>query len=157
MSARKATKKASRTAPSPTEPPTSDQNDKVGYCNPPKHTRFPPGKSGNPNGRPSGRANSKTTVARVINEKVPVREGDKTRKMSKLEAVVQSQVMKAMKGDAKSANVVIGLMARVGLLADQDDGQLAVQPEDDAIVKDYLRRMGYRRTGGDGNESEEQQ
>jgi len=145
---------ASDTAPS-IEPSAGDQDYEVGYRRPPKHTRFPPGQSGNPKGRPPGRANSKTTVARVINEKVPVRESDKTRNMTKLEALVQSHAMKGIKGDAKSASLVIGLMVRMGLLGDQEDEAVALSPDDDAIFKDYLRRMGYSRADNDKVEREE--
>lgn len=34
----------------------------VGYGRPPTHTRFQPGKSGNPNGRPKGSKNTKTIL-----------------------------------------------------------------------------------------------
>jgi Family of unknown function (DUF5681) len=113
----------------------------VGYGCPPIHTRFKPGESGNPSGRPAGRPNAKTTVARVINEKVAVREGQKTRNMTKLEAVVQAHAMKAMKGDARSASIVIGLVIRMGLLGEQEDETLAASPQEDAaIVNDFLRR-----------------
>ena len=113
----------------------------VGYRRPPEDTRFKPGKSGNPKGRPPGRANAKTTIARVINEKVPVREGEHTRRMTKLEAMLQSHTMKAMKGDARSAGLVIGLVTRTGLLNDQEEEILAaLSDEDAAIVSDFLRR-----------------
>lgn len=132
--------------PMPCEPEVSSaMADKgqyeVGYGRPPTHSRFKPGESGNPNGRPAGRPNAKTTVARVINEKVAVREGQKTRRITKLEAVVQAHAMKAMKGDARSASIVIGLVARMGLLGEQEDATLAALPQEDAaIVDDFLRR-----------------
>jgi hypothetical protein len=148
------TQEASDTPPS-IEPNTGDTDYKVGYRRPPKQTRFQPGQSGNPKGRPPGSSNHKSTVARVINEKVPVREGDKTRKMTKLEALVQSHAVKGIKGDAKSANVVIGLMVRMGLLGDQEDEAVALSPDDDAIFKDYLRRKGYSRVDDDKVGSEE--
>src|SRR5689334_15910670 len=93
----------------------------VGYKHPPLQTRFKPGQSGNPKGRPLGRPNAKTTVARVMNEKVSVREGDKTRHMTKFEAMLQTQTMKGMKGDARSAGMVVNVMTRTGHLKDQDD------------------------------------
>lgn len=134
--------------PTPCEPDVSSGmagkgQYQVGYGRPPTHARFKPGESGNPNGRPAGRPNAKTTVARVINEKVAVREGQKTRNMTKLEALVQAHAMKAMKGDARSASIVIGLVIRMGLLGEQEDETLAALPQEDAaIVNDFLRRNG---------------
>ena len=100
-----------------------------------------PGRSGNPHGRSAGRPNTKTTVERVINETVPVREGRQTRNMTKLEAMLQAHTMKAMKGDARSASIVIGLLTRMGLLGESETETLAVlSEEDDAILADYVRR-----------------
>jgi Family of unknown function (DUF5681) len=97
----------------------------VGYKRPPVHSRFKPGQSGNPNGRPPGSANAKTTVQRVMNEKVSVRRGQKTNTVSTLEALVQAHAVKAIKGDPRSAAMVINVMTRTGLLADkEDDGPL---------------------------------
>jgi hypothetical protein len=79
----------------------------IGYKRPPQETRFQPGRSGNPKGRPKGRSNHRTMVNRVMNEKVSVRQGDKTRRMSKFEAVIQAQANKGMKGDARSAAMVL--------------------------------------------------
>lgn len=44
-------------------------DDNVGKGQPPKETRFPPGRSGNPKGRPKGRKNISTIVARVAHER----------------------------------------------------------------------------------------
>lgn len=113
----------------------------VGYGQPPMHTRFKPGESGNPRGRPAGRPNAKTTVARVINETVPVHEGERTRKMTKLEAMLQAHTLKAMKGDSRSASIVIGLLMRMGLFADPEGEAIAAVPEQDiAIVNNFIRR-----------------
>jgi Family of unknown function (DUF5681) len=98
---------------------------RVGYKRPPVHSRFKPGQSGNPKGRPPGSANAKTTVQRVMNEKVSVRRGQKTSTVSTLEALVQAHAVKAIKGDPRSAAMVINVMTRTGLLADEgDDGPL---------------------------------
>lgn len=87
----------------------------VGYKGPPLHTRFKPGQSGNPKGRPAGPRNHKTTIERVMNEKVSVREGEKTRHMTKFEAMLQAQTVKEMKGDARSTGVVINMMSRTAI------------------------------------------
>jgi Family of unknown function (DUF5681) len=92
----------------------------VGYKRPPVDSRFKPGQSGNPKGRPAGSSNAKTTVQRVMNERVSVRRGEKTSSVTTLEAMVQAHAVKAMKGDPRSANMVINVMTRTGLLADQE-------------------------------------
>ncbi len=138
--------KSHTTTPTPSEPDASAANaDKgdytVGYGRPPVDSQFKKGVSANPRGRAAGRPNTKTTVARIINEMVPVREGDKTRNMTKLEAMMQAHLMKAMKGDARSATILIGLLTRMGLLADPgDERSVALSDADDAILADYMRR-----------------
>ena len=59
----------------------------VGYRRPPLHSRFKPGQSGNLKGRPAGRPNVKSMIERVIHQKLPVRQGEKTRKMPMFEAI----------------------------------------------------------------------
>jgi hypothetical protein len=113
----------------------------VGYGRPPAQTRFKPGQSGNPKGRPVGRSNAKTTVGRVINETIPVREGQKTRHMTKLEAMLQAHTVKAIKGDARSTVIILGVAKQMGLLTDAENETGAALPEEDAaILDDFLRR-----------------
>ena len=115
---------------------------KVGYCRPPGHSQFKKGQSGNPNGRPKGRANAKTIVSRAINEKVTIRQGDKPRAMTKLEAMLQGHLVKAIKGDARSASLVINLVTRLGLLAETENQTFtALSDEDHAILEEYVRNQ----------------
>jgi hypothetical protein len=93
----------------------------VGYCRPPTHSRFKPGQSGNPDGRPGGRASAKTRIERVINKKVSVRHGHKSRDITMLEAILHAHAAKGAKGDARSASLLIGLLPWAGLLDEQDD------------------------------------
>jgi hypothetical protein len=92
---------------------------KVGRGRPPLQTRFKPGRSGNPNGRPLGSANVGTSIKRIINKKVTVREGKKTRKVTMFEAALHAHAVKATQGDARSANLFFGTVQKMGLLTDQ--------------------------------------
>ena len=69
---------------------------------PPEYTRFQPGHSGNPKGRPKGTLGRAALLRRILEEKVEFREGDRLRKMSKFEAMHYTIVHKALKGDAKA-------------------------------------------------------
>jgi hypothetical protein len=80
---------------------------KVGYCKPPLETRFPPGSSGNPRGRPCGRPNLKTMVESVAYRKVPVRQGEQTHLMTLFEAVLFGLGLKGAKGDHRPASAFI--------------------------------------------------
>lgn len=75
---------------------------KIGRGNPPKHTQFPKGKSGNPQGRPKGTKNLRTLVLEAARHPVTVEIGGEQRKISALQATTLQLANKAAKGDAKS-------------------------------------------------------
>jgi len=78
-------------------------NNEVGYSRPPKEHQFKPGRSGNPKGRPKGAQNEATIWQSVLNKKIAIREGGRTRKVSLLEAIILKYVEDALKGNPKSA------------------------------------------------------
>ena len=86
----------------------------VGYGKPSESSRFKPGVSGNPKGRPRGVGNPGAIVYAILTEKVSVRIGDKVRRISKFEAILQHVATKAMKGDPKSIKVIMDLTLEHG-------------------------------------------
>jgi hypothetical protein len=98
-------------------PDSQDADDRtaegVGYGRPPSHTRFKAGQSGNPKGRPKNRKNIATLLLEVLDEKLPIREGDKTKTVSKAEAMIRATVIKALKGDAKSFQMLMELLEKI--------------------------------------------
>jgi hypothetical protein len=74
----------------------------VGYCHPPVATRFKPGQSGNPKGRPRNAPNVTALLRSALIKKVTVTEGNHVRRISKLQALVEVPVNKAIKGDSRS-------------------------------------------------------
>ena len=53
------------------------QNSSVGYGQPPVASRFKPGTSGNPKGRPRGAKNLKTLIREAMIASIPIQEGRK--------------------------------------------------------------------------------
>ncbi len=92
---------------------TSKSDYEVGYRKPPKRTRFKPGQSGNPRGRPKGTKNLKTDLMEELGEKIVIREGDQSRRVSKQRAVVKTLVARTLKGDARSATLLTSMMMRL--------------------------------------------
>jgi|HubBroStandDraft_6_1064221.scaffolds.fasta_scaffold1462621_1 hypothetical protein len=88
---------------------------------PPEHSRFQPGRSGNPKGRPKGRLSPAALLMRILNEKVEIREGNRFRKMSKFEAMHHTLVHSALKGDAKAFTILRELV-------EQDPSTLPLPP-----------------------------
>lgn len=74
----------------------------VGYRKPPTHSQFKPGQSGNPKGRPKGAKGLNTMVREILGGKVAVRTATGTRHITKIEAVLQKTIERAMKGDARA-------------------------------------------------------
>ena len=76
--------------------------DKVGYGNPPKHSRFKPGQSGNPKGRPSGSKTTATLLKGILLEKVTVSQGSQKKRMPRLEVMIRATMRKAVQGDSRA-------------------------------------------------------
>jgi hypothetical protein len=79
----------------------------IGRGRPPTHSRFKPGQSGNPSGRPRATTNAGTLLLQVLDESVQATEGSKTRKITKREVIVKRLVNKAMQGDTASIKILL--------------------------------------------------
>jgi hypothetical protein len=87
---------------------------KVGYKRPPVHSRFKPGQSGNPGGRPKGTQNFKTLLDRILKEQVSLQDGAQSRKISKAEAIMRRLVVGALKGDTRDLQALFRLAEQTG-------------------------------------------
>jgi hypothetical protein len=83
---------------------------KVGYCNPPKRTRFKKGQSGNPQGRPKGALNMVTVLERTLRERVVINENGKRKTITKLEAAFKQLSNKAASGELKALQLLSALV-----------------------------------------------
>jgi hypothetical protein len=91
--------------------------DKVGYKNPPKASRFIKGQSGNPKGRKKAKGVEDVGVVleEILDESVQVREGEQLRTMTRLEATIWALRAKALKGDPRSIRALIKLTESLGM------------------------------------------
>jgi hypothetical protein len=88
----------------------------VGYRKPPKATRFKPGTSGNPKGRPRGRKNLATILGKILNEKVTIKAGDSVKEVTKGEAMIMTTMNRALKGDDRAVTTLFKLARETGQL-----------------------------------------
>ncbi len=80
----------------------------IGYGKPPEETRFKPGRSGNPRGRPKNSRNYKTVMNKLLKERV------KTEPLGwrqpNIKVVMQKLVDQALEGDWRALKLVISMM-----------------------------------------------
>jgi len=149
MSRRRASVDTARTkkgdAPSRGKP---DRAYVVGYGRPPTESRFQPGTSGNPRGRRKGSKNLKTLIRKALTASISIREGTKTRWVSKIEGVVLHQLQSALKGDDRSAMAVIKMAMQMGLLEEPASNaaeDTALSGADERILDELLARHSAKR------------
>jgi hypothetical protein len=117
------------------------QNSGVGYGQPPVASRFKPGTSGNPKGRPKGAKNLKTLIREAMTASIPIQEGEKTRRVTRLEGVVLRQIQSALRGNDKSAMAVLKMALQLGFLQDSSEsGEINLSSEDERILDELLIR-----------------
>jgi len=79
----------------------------VGFGKPPRSTRFKPGQSGNPNGRPRGAKNFAIAIGQELDSRVTVTENGRRRRISKREVIAKHLVNKAVSGDLKAIPLLL--------------------------------------------------
>jgi hypothetical protein len=92
----------------------------VGKYKPPIQTRWLPGQSGNPKGRPKGRRNLKSELEELLGKKITIRDGETERKLSLPAANIFAHGVKGAKGDARSTTLYLNALGKLGLLGDAD-------------------------------------
>jgi hypothetical protein len=137
-------------AAAPPDGRTDEGRYEVGYGRPPLHSRFKRGKSGNPKGRPKQSGNLRTIVKQVSDEQIQIRDGDRLRRMPRIEALVRTTFARALK-DPKALPSLIVLLRQCGYGADHNEpaGDVLLGPEYQTIIDDFLARQGIEKDTSD--------
>jgi Family of unknown function (DUF5681) len=109
----------------------------VGYGRPPKASRFAPGKSGNPRGRPKGSRPVGAILDGIMSQKVTVSEGGRTRRVSRLEVMLLRLANDAARGDARVTKLLLELKDRYGQPIDGGGQSEELSSDDLKILAAY--------------------
>ena len=128
---------------------TSGDDIKIGYKRPPRHSRFQPGRSGNPCGKQKGVRNFGSDVKRTLEVPVRLNEQGRARRVSTQEAALLRLREKALKGDARSIVQILEL-AKIfnNSTAVESVGDEALAAEDQAILDAYAEEVRSRPPSG---------
>lgn len=118
----------------------------VGYGRPPVASRFAPGKSGNPNGRPKKRQDVATILERTLDMRVKVTDGGKRHTISMREAIIRGLVNDAARRDPPALRLLFALLTRHPADPDVSADESGLSPDDEAIVAGFLARRSLRST-----------
>jgi hypothetical protein len=115
----------------------------VGYRKPPKEFRFKPGNKASPRGRRKGSKNRKVIVRELFLERLPVRDGDRKTKISRLEIILTKLLNRAIRDDHRAQVEAIKIAQREGLLTPEQEAEVekVLSESDKAIIQDYLNRQ----------------
>jgi len=114
--------------------------DKVGFSNPPKTTRWQKGQSGNPKGRPKSKSEMVQDAANILTQPIEARTSDgKTVKLDGIEAAYLALCKKGLKGHKTSLLEAIRMMLEVGpAIQAEEEREQAIKHE----IFDTLRKLG---------------
>ena len=124
-------------------PPDDESAFAVGYGKPPRHSRFEPGQSGNPRGRPPGSKNLSSLLKKALDEPVIVVENNRRRRIAKREAIVKQFVNQSAKGDLKATQLLLSILRDLESRAEPGSADAdKITEADQQIIARIKARLG---------------
>ena len=117
--------------------PTGDYA--VGKNKPPVHSRFPPGRSGNPGGRKKGTRNFKTILWDILHSQIDATRDGQRVKLSVVEGIVLKQAQDALAGDHRVGDKLLDRYQQYCDRGDEPTGDL--EDDDEEMLQNALARL----------------
>jgi hypothetical protein len=119
---------------------TKEPDAEVGYGSPPINSRFQPGRSGNPRGRPKGSLNFATDLKKTLEAPITLNDGGKPRRVSTQKAMLLRLREKALKGDARALDRLLEF-ARMFSVGPTEAASRITSVDDQAILDAYRNEL----------------
>ena len=132
----------SLTDASPPAAPAGERE--IGNRRPPLATRFRPGQSGNPRGRPKMASRLRALFERELGEEVEANENGELVRITKLEATVKQFVNRAANGDHRAAQLVFSVVADEKDRPAPPRAAERTSQGDALVVAEIVRRLSRR-------------
>jgi hypothetical protein len=126
-------------------PPDNERDYEVGYGKPPRHTRFEPGRSGNPRGRPGGSKNLSTLLSEALNEPVIVVENGRRRKITKRRAIIKQLVNRSAKGDWRGTKILLDIIQDIERRTEPNPPETSFDSADEKVLAQLKARLHYKK------------
>lgn len=110
----------------------------VGYGKPPRHTQFPPGKSGNPRGRRKGSRGLKTDLHAELSATHTITINGRPIKGSRQQLMVKTLATRAASGDLKAQALLLPLILQVFGIEDRGGERERLSAADQALLDQLL-------------------
>jgi hypothetical protein len=135
---------------SPAVPKTTFPSEGVGYGRPPLHSRFKPGRSGNPSGKRKHRNDSldlRFILSEALSSKISVTSNGRIQRRPIIEVAIQRLLLSVAKGDTKAWSALLRLAKEFPpILGDRDSA--GHQVDYGAEVRAKLEQMAQRISQG---------
>ncbi len=115
------------------------------YRQPPKATRFKPGQSGNPSGRPKAAKRLLSELEAALSAPVTIKVGSRKRRVSKMQAAVKSLADRAASGDPRVLRMLLAELRHAESRASEEPAvQETLSATDQEVIAAMLQRIGVR-------------